>query len=100
LRVLARIEEARMWIERLQQALDGAIHEAVGRDFLDVLTLDSSERRRKNAVLLCDLVLGGQNAAAKDAAGKRRKHDRQNGRGERPGAAHSTIVADQVSLPQ
>ena len=99
LRILARVEEARMGVERFQHALDAAIDEAVGGDFLDVFAIDRRERRREDAVLLGDLVLPGEHAA-EEAADQRRKDHRQQRNREESGITHVRIVTDQVLRPQ
>ena len=47
LRVGARVEEARMRVERLEHAVDRAVDEAVRRHILDVLTIDRRQCRRR-----------------------------------------------------
>jgi hypothetical protein len=63
-----------MGIERLQHPLDAAVDQPLGRDFLDVLTVDRAQRRGEDAILLRDLVLACQHAAV-DTANDRRKND-------------------------
>ena len=88
LRVLARIEETRMRIQRLQHALDAAVDQAVGGHFLHVLAIDGRERRGEDPILLRDFILPCQDAAV-EAADKRREHHRQQRNREKSGITHN-----------
>ena len=72
LRVAARIHEARVRVERLQQAGDGAVDDPVGFDVADVDVLDGAEAGGEDLVLLGDLILGRQRGVSEQAA----QHDR------------------------
>ena len=83
LRVARGIHEARMRIERLQHAGDGAVDRAVGRSAsADVVLLDRAQRRGEDLVLLGNLVLGDSALAAEDAAehGAQQTTDEHRGR--------------------
>ena len=68
LRVGAGIHEARMRIERLEHAGDGAVDQPVGLDRADVIGVDRVQRGSKDLVLVRNLVFDRQGAAAVEAA--------------------------------
>ena len=88
LRVLLRIEEARMRIERLQHAVDRAVDEAIRGHFFDVLPIDGREGGGEHAVLLLHLVLGREGRAAEQSTGNRRDEDGENCHGHEAGRTH------------
>ena len=83
--VAARIEEARMRIERVQQPVDRRVDQAIGFDRPDVLGFDRGQRRGEDAVARLDFVLGGEEARAEQAAGER--CERHGSHHRRPGSA-------------
>jgi hypothetical protein len=89
LSILAWIHEARMRIERLEHPADGAVHEAVGLDRLDVPGFDFPERGGERPVLLRQAFLVGDGAASEDASGDGRRRDRERGKPEIPRDPHA-----------
>ena len=84
LRVAARVHEARVRIERLEHAVDGAVDQAVGLDFLGVLRLDGGQGRREGPVVLRDAILASpgrwSRTTRRDCRAGDGKHDGHNGR--------------------
>ena len=70
LRVLARVEEARMRIERREHAADRAVHQTIRIDLVDVAGFDGAQRRRERLVVIRHLVVGEQ-ALAEEPADQR-----------------------------
>ena len=93
LRVGPRVHEARMRIERLQHAVDGAVDHAVGFDRLGVLRLDGGQRRGEGLVVIRHRVGGGERALAVNPANEGGNHDGDNG-GDGRSAAHRSMVTD------
>ena len=89
-----------MRIEGFQHPVDGAVDQAVRRHFVDVLAIDRGKRRRKDAILLRDLILPRRDVAAEQAAHERRDQDGQDRHGNEAGIAHYGIVTDQVTRSQ
>ena len=84
LRVLARVEEARMRIERAEHAANGAVDEVVGLDLVDVVRLDRAQRRGERLVVLGNLVVDRERAPAEqsaDQSARRRSQRRRQGEG-------------------
>ena len=94
LRVGPRVHEVRVRIQRLQHAVDGAVHQPGGVHRLGVVVLDGSERGGEDAVLLADLVLVGQGPAPEQPAHQRRDEHRQHPDREPAITAHDCIVTD------
>ncbi len=90
LRVGLRIEEARVRVQRLQHAVDGAVDEPIGRQLLDVVALDGREREGKHAIMLCNLVLRLDDAVAEHAAQDRRQKHGHQRRRENSGSPHKS----------
>ena len=67
-----------MRIERLQHAADGAVHEPVGVDLLDVSLLDRLSAAVNTLYALRQAVLGRQHAAAEEPADEGREGDTAN----------------------
>ena len=84
LRVLLRIHEVRVRIQRLQHAGDRAVDDAVGLDLVDVARLDGIERRGERAVVLGEPILGGGDAAAHHAADNGGQRDGRRTNREKP----------------
>ena len=84
LRVLPRIHEARMRIERLEHAGNRAINETIGLDLVDVPRLDHGERGRERAIVFGEAILRLRNAAAEKAASHGRHRDRERANGDKP----------------
>ena len=59
-RVGLRIHEARMRIERLQHAVDGAVDQAIGLDRFGVVGLNGAQRRGKRPVVIGKAIFGRQ----------------------------------------
>ncbi len=75
------IHEARMRIQRLQHAADGAVDEAIRFRVANIGVFDGLQCVGKNPVLLIQLILG-QRAAAKKAADKGANDDNEGRRGQ------------------
>ncbi len=88
LRVRAGIHEARMRIERLEHAGDGAINEPVGFDRADVIGVNGAQRGGKDLILLRNLVFDGQGAPAVESAYQCTENDGKNRHGHRAVATH------------
>jgi hypothetical protein len=91
--VRARVEEARVRVQRLQHAGDGAVDDAIAFRLLHVVGLDQPHGRGERAKPLGQPLLARGAAPAEQAAGDGR-HDehRDNGEGEPDGphADHRT----------
>src|SRR5205823_14192087 len=90
LRVLARREEVGVRVERAEHAADGARHEVLGLDLVDVVALDRAERGREGLVVLRHLVVGSQGASSEKAAHESGKDDREQDGGEGTITAHDS----------
>ena len=94
LRVGPRIHEARMRIERLQHAVDGAVDQAIGFDGVGVVGLDRAQRRRERLVVIGQPIFGGQRAASEHAAGEGRQQNGEGGGRQGPIAAHDRMLTE------
>src|SRR5439155_8012413 len=68
LRVLARIETARVRIERAEYAADRAVYEAFGLRLVGVARLHRVQRRGECPIMLRDFVVGRERAASEETA--------------------------------
>jgi len=75
-------------IQRLEHSRDGSVHQPVGFDRADVIRLNGVQGRRKDLVLVGNLVLDGKGAAAVEPAHKGAKGDRKDRDGDGTVATH------------
>src|SRR6185295_3307405 len=92
--------EARMRIERAEQAAYRAVHEIVGIDLVDVVRFDRAERRREGAIVLGHLVVGGERAPSEEAADQRRDEDREHDSGQGTVTSHEGHRSRQLPYRQ
>ena len=88
LRVLARVEEARVRIQCRQHSPDGAVHEPVGVDLVDIARLDRTQCGRKGLVMLGDAIVDRQRAASEQAANQGGDRDSEKDGGDRVKTSH------------
>ena len=96
LREAAGVHEARMRIERLQHAADGAVDQPVRFVLPDVVLLDGAEGRREDFVLVRNLILGDKRVAPPEPAGYGTKDDDEPTKGEETRAAHPKHITSNV----
>ena len=82
------IEEAGMRIQGFQHPVDGAVDQAVRRHFVDVLAIDRGKRRRKDAILLRDLVLPAPRRCCRTGRPRAPRPGRPEPHGNEAGIAH------------
>ena len=87
LRVLARVEEARVRIERREHAAHRAVHQAIRIDLVDVAGFDGAQRGRERLVVIRHLVVGEQ-ALAEEPADQRGHGDGGHDDGQRAVTSH------------
>ena len=90
-----RIHEARMGIERLQHAADGAVDQAIGLHLVHVPRLDEAQSRRERPVVIGQTFVGGGGTSAEDASNDGGSEDRQRDEGN-TAADHEEIVTDNL----
>ena len=88
----AGVEEARVRVERLEHAGDGAVDEAVGFDVLDVLLLHGGQRGGEDAIAIGQAVGGGLCATAEHAPDERGDGDGEQDRRQRAVFLHVCSV--------
>src|SRR5262245_28506013 len=93
----AGVHEARMRIQRLQQAADGAVDQPVRFVLPDVVLLDGAKGRRKDLVLIGNLVLGYERAAPPKPAGYGTENDDEPTKGEETRAAYPRHITSNVA---
>ena len=94
LRVLVRIEKARVRIQRAEHAPDRTVDEPIGIDFVHVVGFDHAERGGKRVIVLRHGAVGRQRASSEEAAGKRGHGDGEEHGRERTITGHARILTD------
>ena len=88
LRVLTRVEEARVRIERREHAADGGVDHAVRFNLVDVLPFDGTERRRERRVACGQPVVHRERAAPEQSANQCRDGDDKHDDGDGTHTSH------------
>ena len=92
LRVFLRREIARMRVQRAEHAANRAGDEILGIDLVVIVRLDGAQRVGEGAVVLENLVVGGECVAAEQAADERRNDDGEQHDGQDTVASHREVA--------